>query len=83
MKHKSKLDAIRAAITTEDYKKAFSIARGFFFGLTNDERRSIEIAADACNGQGNFYTSIGVDVAQMINDAKNVIDKKFGGIAAS
>lgn len=61
-----------------DFKKAFGIARKFFFGLTPDERKCIEIAADSLSGRSAFYATIGVDVEATILGAKNVLVSKWG-----
>jgi hypothetical protein len=74
----SKLQSIQDAVSANDFKKAFGIARKFFFGLTPDERKCIEIAADSLSGRSAFYATIGVDVDAAIVGAKDVLLAKWG-----
>ena len=53
---------IKTALESKNYKRAFSIARGFFFGISDDLKRSIEIAADSLAGRDSFYKSLKIDV---------------------
>lgn len=66
-----KKEEIKQALEAKNYKRAFSIARKFFFGISTDLMRSIEIAADAANGRTSFYVSIGVDTTTETEKAIN------------
>ena len=66
-------------IQAGEWQKAFSAARKFFFGLTKEQKRSIEIAADCCNElRRPFYDSIGVDWVTETENAKTFLSAKFG-----
>lgn len=70
---------VKDLVATEQWAKAFSAARKFFFGLTKEQKRSIEIAADCGNeARQVFYTRLGVDWAAEIENAKNILLAKFG-----
>ena len=73
----SKFQSIQAAILADDFKKAFGIARKFFFGFTSEEKRCIEIAADALNGRASFYATLGVDVGIEVEAAKALLRSKY------
>lgn len=70
-------EKIKAYILKEDWKKTFSMARKFFFGLSKDELRSIEIASDCLNGKGSVYISFGIDCQSEINKAKGILKIKY------
>lgn len=80
MKNTTKYQAVQTAIKAGDYKKALGIARKFFFGFTEEEKRCIEIAADVMNGKGSFYTSIGVQTDEMTERAKEILRAKYAAI---
>lgn len=66
-------------VQANEWQKAFSAARQFFFGLSKPEKRSIEIAADCCNPDRRpFYESIGVNWLSETENAKAVLREKFG-----
>ena len=64
-------------IKAENWKKAFSTARKFFFGLSKDELRDIEIASDYLNGKELFYKALGIDCEFHFNNAKSILIKKY------
>lgn len=65
-----KYEQLKAALEKEDYKKAFSIARKFFFGIPEELKRSVEIGADVLQGKESFYKSLGVDTQAELEKAK-------------
>lgn len=74
-----KTSPVSKFIQAGEWQKAFSAARRFFFGLTKEEKRSIEIAADCCNElRRPFYVSIGVDWTAETEKAKAFLQAKFG-----
>ena len=73
----TKFQEVKTAVESGDYKKALGIARKFFFGLTDEEKRCIEIAADALNGRQGFYTALGIDTAAMLEKAKVILRQKY------
>jgi len=68
---------IKEYIKNNNWGKAFSTARKFFFGLTKDELKEIEIAADYLNGHGSFYKSVGIDCIKSVEAAKNILITKY------
>lgn len=75
---KTKIGQLREAVANKDYKTAFSIASKFFTGLTKEEQRSIGIAHEANNPQRRkFYEGLDVNVDACIEDAKEIINKKY------
>lgn len=71
------MSPIQQHIKTGNWKKVFSISRKYFFGLTKEEKRDIEIASDFLNGKESFYTALGIDCNLCFNNAKIAIIKKF------
>jgi hypothetical protein len=53
------------------------MARKFFFGISKDEMRSIEIAADCLNGKQSIYVSFGIDCDHEIKRAKEILKEKY------
>lgn len=74
---------ISTFVKNENWPAAFSCARKFFFGLSKDEKRTIEIAAD-CQDQSKraFYATIGVNWQEAIEEAKSILVAKFGAIGS-
>jgi len=68
---------IKDHILSENWKRAFSMARKFFFGVSKDEMRSIEIAADCLNGKQSIYVSFGIDCDHEIKRAKEILKEKY------
>lgn len=60
-----------------DLKDAMKMFRSFRLGLTNEEKRSIEIACDCLCGRSSFYISLGIDCDKVINDAMSIVEDKF------
>lgn len=74
-----KNSAISQFIQAGEWQKAFSAARKFFFGLTKEQKRSIEIAADCCNeSRRPFYAALGIDWNTETENAKTFLLAKFG-----
>jgi hypothetical protein len=71
---------IKQTVQNGDWKKSFSVARKFFFGLNADEKRSIEIASDTIGNAArqDFYSRLGVDWLAETENAKRIILAKFG-----
>lgn len=74
---KTKTEQIKEAIKSENWHIAFRIAKGFFTGLTKDEKRSIDIAHECNAGKLLFYQSIGINTDIEIENAKKILLIKF------
>lgn len=58
-------------------KKAFAIFRTFWIGFTKDERRTLQIASEALNGMGKFYSDLGIDISLEVSKAKEIVINKY------
>lgn len=54
--------------------KALSIFKTFKIGLTEEERRAIQITQECEAGKSNFYSSLGIDINQEKSKALNAIN---------
>ena len=74
----SKKDAIVKELEAGNVAAACKIARKFFFGLTKEEKRVVEITADCANPKRTkFYRNIGVDTVEALNKAKAILRAKY------
>lgn len=60
-----------------DVKEALKIFKTFRLGLSNEEKRTIVIACECLCGNGDFYSSIGIDCRQAVNEAVAVVSAKY------
>lgn len=74
---KTKSEQIKTAISKDDYKTAFRIAKSFFTGFSKDEKKSIDIAHECECGKLSFYQSIGIDVDKERQNAISILNNKF------
>ena len=58
-------------------KEAFAIFRTFRIGFTKDERRTLQIASEALNGMGKFYSDLGIDISLEVSKAKQIVINKY------
>lgn len=58
-------------------KEAFAIFRTFRIGFTKDERRTLQIASEALNGMGKFYSDLGIDISLEVSKAKKIVVNKY------
>ena len=49
----------------------------FRIGFTKEEHRTLQIAKDVLNGHGAFYTSIGVDGRQKVEESVKILHEKY------
>jgi hypothetical protein len=70
------MTTFKEAVQAQDWKKALSKARQFFFGLTPEEKRYIEIAADYMNGKGAYYERMQIDCKECLEKAKQILINK-------
>jgi predicted ATPase len=73
----SKTDKVRHYVSTEDYKKALSIAKSFKLGFTKDEKETIEIAHELLSGNESFYTNLGYNKDTVVSKAINILKEKY------
>jgi len=60
-----------------EYGKAYSIFRTFRMGFGKSDMRTIEIASDCLNGHTNYYQQLGIDVQEVLSNAKRVIKDRY------
>lgn len=71
-----KSDMVRRLVADGQYKKALSIAKDFRLGITK-EQRSLMARAYECLVHPGFYTSIGIDLSQAIQEGISVINALY------
>lgn len=74
---KNKMNNIATLISQNNWKKAFSLSRKYFFGIPKDEMRNIEIASDCLNNKQSFYIALGIDTNEITEKAKAFLITKF------
>ena len=67
-----KTDIVREAVAAGNMKKALSIAKDFRLGISK-EQRSLMAGAYECMVHPAFYTSIGTDLSQAIQEGISVV----------
>ena len=67
-----KTDLVREAVAAGNMKKALSIAKDFRLGISK-EQRSLMARAYECMVHPAFYTSIGIDLSQAIQEGISVV----------
>lgn len=75
MKRKSEI--VKELVAAGDYKKALSIAKGFKIGFTKKEQ-DIMIRAHECMVHPGFYSQLGFDEAQLIQDGIDLVKRVYG-----
>jgi len=71
----SKSDKIKKALTSGQLVKACKVARTFRWWDDMDVRRAVEITADEAHY--NFYRSIGVNIEEAKQTAKEWLEGRF------
>ena len=67
-----KTDIVRGLVSDGDMKKALSIAKDFRLCISK-EQRSLMARAYECMVHPAFYTSIGIDLSQAIQEGISVV----------
>lgn len=73
----SKAQQIKNHLAGGDELEALKVAKGFFYGFTKEEKRSIDIAFEANTGKKSFYERLGVDVNTEYAKAIQILKSKF------
>ena len=60
------------------YKECFAIVSTFKIGFDKKEIRTIQIAKECLTGNSAFYMQLGIDVDCIVNEAINLVDRKYG-----
>ena len=60
-----------------DLRKALGIVKGFRIGLSDVDRRTLQIAYEVLQGHGEFYRQIGINPQDVVEKAKAVLKKLF------
>lgn len=71
-----KSDMVRRLVAAGEYKKALSIAKDFRLGISK-EQRSLMARAYECMVHPAFYTSIGIDLSQAIQEGISVVTELY------
>lgn len=71
-----KSDMVRRLVAAGEYKKALSIAKDFRLGISK-EQRSLMARAYECLVHPSFYTSIGIDLSQAIQEGITVVTELY------
>lgn len=71
-----KSDMVRRLVAAGEYKKALSIAKDFRLGISK-EQRSLMARAYECLVHPSFYTSIGIDLSQAIQEGISVVTELY------
>lgn len=66
-----------AYMRSGEWQKALSIFKTFRIGFTNEERRSIQIASEVLNGNGDFYRQIGIDTRLELEKTKTLLLERY------
>ena len=74
---KRKSDMVKELVAAGDYKKALSIAKGFKIGFTKKEQ-DMMTRAHECMVHPGFYSQLGFDEAQLIEDGIDLVNKVYG-----
>ena len=67
-----KSDTVRRLVAAGEYKAALRIAKDFRLGISK-EQRSLMARAYECMVHPAFYTSIGIDLSQAIQEGISVV----------
>lgn len=68
---------VRRYVADGDYRKALSIAKGFRLGIT-PEQRSTMTRAYECMVHPSFYSSLGTNLSQAIDEGIAVLKGLYG-----
>lgn len=66
-----------ALLRAGDIKEALKIFKTFRLGWSKEEKRTIDIACECLCGKDTFYSSIGIDCRQAVNEAVAVVSAKY------
>jgi hypothetical protein len=73
----TKTATAKACYVKGDVAGALRIAKDFKLGLTEDERRAIEISHECFAGKAAFYEMLGVDRKLTLQKAEDALKKLF------
>ena len=74
---KTKTSKALALLKDGETRKALAIFRTFRMGFTRNEKRTIQIASDALNGFGRFYSDLGIDASLEVKKAIQIVRQKY------
>lgn len=72
-----KSDMVRRYVSEGDFKKALRIASDFKLGITKSQSSTMKRAYE-CMVHPDFYRSIGVDIAEAVNDGISIVKSIYG-----
>ena len=74
---KRKSDMVKQLVADGDFKKALGIAKGFKIGFTKAEQ-DLMTRAHECMVHPGFYSQLGFDEAQLIEDGIELVKRVYG-----
>ena len=72
-----KSDMVRRLVSEGNYRKALSIVKGFRLGITKEQHDSMILAYE-CMVHTSFYTSLGINLPQAIEEGVSVLTNLYG-----
>lgn len=72
-----KSDTVRRLVAEEDYRKALSIAKDFRIGISREQRSTMTRAYE-CMVHPSFYSSLGTNLSQAIDEGISVLKGLYG-----
>ncbi len=72
-----KSDKVRRLVSDGDYKSALRIAKGFRLGITKEQSSAMTLAYE-CMVHGRFYTQLGYDLKQKIEEGVKILVGIYG-----
>ena len=73
----TKSDIVRRLVSSRDYKKALSIAKGFRLGISHEDSDKMARAYE-CMIYPKFYDSLGVDLEFAIAEGIQTLQTLYG-----
>lgn len=74
---KKKSDVVRELVSSGDFKKALSIAKGFKLGFTKEEQSTMTRAHE-CMVHPGFYKQLGIDEEKAIEAGIELVKRVYG-----
>ncbi len=72
-----KSDKVRRLVSDGDYKAALRIAKEFRLGITKEQSSAMTLAYE-CMVHGRFYTQLGYDLKQKIEEGVKILVGIYG-----
>ena len=73
----NKTDKALGLLRQGRFVEALAIIAKFRMGFTKEEQRTLQIAHESLAGNSSFYEDIGIDTADCISRAEEIIRNKY------